>query len=82
MAMLENIKKYFNKTPYEDILRDWENVVEECSSIESPLVSDFIEQNFNYHFKIPDNWYVQSKQSLKEENLNPSSSSDFFIFDC
>lgn len=79
--MVEQLKKYFKQTPYQDIVKDWENVVEECSNIDSPLVSEFIEQSFSYHFKIPE-WYVQSKQSSKEENINPSSNSDFFIFVC
>ena len=81
--MLDRLKKYFNQTPYEDIIKDWEQVVEECSHIKSPLVSDFIEQNFHYHFEVPDKWYVQPKQSLNNNNnQNPSSNSDFFIFGC
>lgn len=79
--MLDKLKKYFNQTPYEDIIKDWDTVVHECAHIDSPLVSDFIEQNFHYHFKAPDKWYVQPKQSLNNNNQNPSSSSDFFIFD-
>ena len=71
--MLLEIKKYFDQTPREKILEDWDKVLEECSNIESPLISDFFEQSLNYHFNIPDKWYNEESYNFK----NPSSSRIF-----
>ena len=76
-TMLDELKKYFDETPREKILKDWQEVEKECSNIESPLISDFIEQSFHYHFNIPDKWYKEESYNFNNNIKNPSSSRIF-----
>ena len=42
MTLLENLKKYFEDTPREQILKDWQQAGEETKDIESPTVEEFM----------------------------------------
>lgn len=42
MTLLENLKKYFEETPREQILKDWEQAEEETKDIETPTVEEFM----------------------------------------
>lgn len=42
MTLLENLKKYFEETPREQVLKDWEQAEEETKDIESPTVEEFM----------------------------------------
>ncbi|MDA9272145.1 hypothetical protein N9Q05_02015 [bacterium] len=42
MTLLENLKKYFEETPREQVLKDWQEAEEKTKDIESPTVEEFM----------------------------------------
>ena len=42
MTLLENLKKYFEETPREQVLKDWQEAEEETKDIESSTVEEFM----------------------------------------
>lgn len=41
--MSDKLKEYFDSTPRVEVLKEWEEIKEQCKDIESPTVVEFIQ---------------------------------------
>lgn len=72
---LEDLKKYFENTPEEEVLRLWEKSAE-LDSI-GVTMSDFLRNLNRYHFTFtPPNPEIKNRF---ETNINPKFTSGFFL---
>ena len=42
MTILDKLKKYFDETPREQVLKDWEETKEAAKNVDSPTVEQFL----------------------------------------
>jgi hypothetical protein len=42
MTILDKLKKYFDKTPREQVLKDWEETKEATKNVDSPTIEQFL----------------------------------------
>ncbi len=42
MTILDKLKKYFDETPREQVLKDWEETKEATKNVDSPTIEQFL----------------------------------------
>ena len=42
MTILDKLKKYFDETPREQVLKDWEEIKEATKDVDSPTIEQFL----------------------------------------
>ena len=48
MTILDKLKEYFDKTPREQVLKDWEETKEATKNVDSPTIEQFLLYSVTY----------------------------------
>ena len=49
MTILDKLKKYFDKTPRGQVLKDWKETKEATKNVDSPTIEQFLLYGVNYY---------------------------------